>query len=200
MDITQFEQRVRDPLRTCEELQNMKKNALAKGNREFAKIADEVLCERFPAKTKRGGSTPTIATFGSESRSFDTGKDAYVWLIEQFYRHQKDVLDILIAQPRKNKICHFAKNPDDLFPENSPHRGNSSHYVGLSCGWYAYTNLNHKDKFKELLSLSYVCKLEYGSNWELMVEGATDALLERQKGTKWAQEWLKDFMKSKRSE
>jgi hypothetical protein len=48
MDIQRFEQLVRDPGKTREDLENMKKNALAKGKPDFASIADEVLLQRFP--------------------------------------------------------------------------------------------------------------------------------------------------------
>jgi len=46
----------------------MKANAAAKGAVEYARIADEVLRERFPIKAKAGGgATPTVANFRARS-------------------------------------------------------------------------------------------------------------------------------------
>jgi hypothetical protein len=47
MDIQRFERLVRDPRKTREDLENMKKNALAKGKPEFAAIANGFLCSGF---------------------------------------------------------------------------------------------------------------------------------------------------------
>ncbi|MDP3670900.1 MAG: hypothetical protein Q8R69_14565 [Telluria sp.] len=199
MDITRFEQLARDPRRTRADLESMKANALAKGLVEFAKIANEVLLERFSVVTKRGGGrTPTTATFRSRSEYFESGKDAYVWLVEQFCQFRKDTLENYISLHRRagtrSKGCRFAKNPDDLFPENSSRRGNPSHYIELISGWYADTNLNHKDKFAALMQLSYVCKLEYSTDWDFRVTGATEELLEHQEAVIRAREILEELL------
>jgi hypothetical protein len=63
MDLTRFEQLARGKSRTRDELETMRANALARGRIECARIADEVLRERFPVRTKKGGgATPTTAT------------------------------------------------------------------------------------------------------------------------------------------
>lgn len=199
MDISRFEQLARDPRRTRAELETMKGNALAKGQVEFAKIAAEILAERFSPITRRGGGrTPTTATFRSRSGDFESGKDAYVWLVQQFFKYRNDALekysDLHRRAGTRSKGCRFARNPNDLFPENSIRRGNSAHYVALPSGWYADTNLNHKDKFATLIQLSYVCDLEYGIDWDFRVTGATEELLEHQETIIRAREMLDELL------
>lgn len=199
MDIARFEQLARDLRRTRADLESMKANALAKGQVEFAKIANKALLERFPVVTKRGGGqTPTIATFRSCSEHFESGKDAYVWLVEQFCQFRKGTLENYIALHKRagthSKGYRFAKNPDDLFPEDSSRRDNPSHYVMLISGWYADTNLNHKNKFTTLMQLSYICKLEYSTDWDFRVTGATENLLEHQKAVIRAREALEELL------
>jgi hypothetical protein len=185
MDIQRFERLVRDPRKTREELENMKKNALANGKPEFAAIANEVLLQRFPAKGRRsGGATPTTATFRGRSEDLDSGKDAYLWLVEQFCAYRSDTLDKYVALHAKagdrSKGRRFATNENALFPEGSRRRGDPAFYSKVSNGWYADTNLNHDDKFATLMQLSYVCGLEYEVDWDFRVKGATEQLLVHQ--------------------
>ena len=105
MDIQEFERRARDPRRTRAELENMKANAAAKGAVEYARIADEILRERFPIKAKAGGGpTPTAAKFQGRSEHFDSGKEAYLWLVEQFIRHKADALEAYVALNRRGQM------------------------------------------------------------------------------------------------
>jgi hypothetical protein len=185
MDIQRFERLVRDPRKTREDLENMKKNALAKGKPEFAAIANEILLQRFPVKGRRsGGATPTTGTFRGQFEEFDSGKDAYLWLVEQFYRYRSDTLDKYVALHAKagarSKGCRFATDENDLFPEDSRRRGDRAFYSKVSNGWFADTNVNHTDKFVTLMQLSYVCGLEYEVDWDFRVAGATEQLLEHQ--------------------
>lgn len=157
----------------------MGRNALEKGEKECAAIASEVLKSRFPVTTKRGGgATPTTARFLKEARKFDSGKEAYLWLIAKFAEYRSDVLDRYVAlhhgADSYSKGCRFARNRLDLFPEGSKRRGNTAHSAKLEGGWFADTNLSHDDKFVTLIQLSYVCDLEYAEHWEFRVTGATD--------------------------
>ena len=71
MDIQEFERRARDPRRTRAELENMKVNAVAKGAVEYARIADEVLRDRFPIKATAhlsGGRVNSVTTRHSTPR------------------------------------------------------------------------------------------------------------------------------------
>ncbi|CAJ7160757.1 Uncharacterised protein [Burkholderia pseudomallei] len=198
MDITRFEQWVRDSHRTRQELENMKANALAKGEHDFARIAHDVLIERFSQNRRAGGSTPTTAAFRTSSKDFKTGKDAYIWLVGRFCDYRPDVLaqyERLRTQARA-KGARFARNPDGLFPEKSSRRGDPSHYASVGSGWYADTNLNHSDKFAVLMQLAYVCGLQYTEDWDFRVTGATTDLVSHQKAVLWAKEALNELLDS----
>ena len=199
MDIQEFERRARDPRRTRIELENMKANAAAKGAVEYARIADEVLRERFPIKAKAGGgATPTVAKFQGRKEDFDSGKEAYLWLVEQFRRCKSDALDGYVALNRRGPVrakgVRFAREPDELFPAGSSRRGNPAYYAKLGNGWYADTNLSHKDKFAALMQLSYVCGLEYETAWDFRVSGATAELLEHQEAVIHARKLLDELL------
>ena len=199
MDIQRFERLVRDPRKTREDLENMKENALAKGNPEFAAIANEVLLRRFPIKSRRsGGATPTTGAFRGRSEEFDSGKDAYLWLVDQFCRYRLDALNRYVALHTKagvrSKGCRFATNENDLFPEGSRRRGDRAFYSMVSNGWFADTNLNHSDKFATLMQLSYVCGLQYEVDWEFRVRGATEQLLEHQQAIVSARKALDELL------
>jgi hypothetical protein len=98
MDIQKFEQILRAPTRTRKELETMKTSALRNGEIEMAHLAEAVLKEHFPVANKRGGgATPTAATFRDSHKNFGSGKEAYLWLIEQ---HQKFDSRIIGDRPR----------------------------------------------------------------------------------------------------
>ncbi len=88
MDIEKFKCLVTDHRRTKDELQTMLKNAISKGESEFAYVAKDQLDIRFPGwdsiRSRKGGATPTIAAFRGVEHRFDTAKEAYFWLIEKF--------------------------------------------------------------------------------------------------------------------
>jgi hypothetical protein len=199
MDIERFEQIARDPRKTRQELENMKKNALAKGAAEFAAIVNEVILQRFPVKSRRsGGATPTTGKFRGRSEEFDSGKDAYLWLVEQFCRYRADALDKYVVLHAKagarSKGCRFSTKENELFPEGSRRRGDPAFYSKIWNGWFADTNLNHTDKFATLMQLSYVCELEYEVDWEFRVTGATEQLLEHQNAIVSARKALDDLL------
>jgi hypothetical protein len=182
VDIKYFERLVRDPRKTREELENMRNSALAKGKPAFAAIANEVLLQRFPLRARRsGGATPTTAIFRDQRDEFGSGKEAYLWLVENFCRYQRDTLDRYIAlhdqAGARSAGRRFSAIADDLYPKSSRRRGDTSFYSQLSNGWFADTNLNHADKFATLMQLSYVCGLEYEVNWTFRVTGGYRAAL-----------------------
>lgn len=186
MNTTQFERLARDPQRTRAELENMKANALAKGQAELANIANEVLRERFSVGARqRSGSTPTTAVFRSRTENFGSGKEAYLWLVEQFCSYRPDALERYTAAYKQpgaaSKGCRFAKDPSALVPDNSSRKGDPSYFARIAGGWCADTNLSHKDKFAALLQLSSICGLEYNHDWEFQVSGATVELLDAQR-------------------
>lgn len=199
MDLARFEAIVRDPRRTRTDIETMWRHALDKNEIECAEIASEVLCSRFPARSRRGGGpTPTAARFLEETREFGSGKEAYLWLVTRFTEYHSGVIDRYVALHQRaggrSKGCRFARNSSDLFPKGSKRRGDSSYYAKLGLVWFADINLSHDDKFATLLQLSYCSDLEYGEHWEFRVEGETDRLREHQKAVLRARELLDELV------
>ncbi len=96
MDLDRFGELVRNSSRTKDELIQMRKIAILKGEVDFAIVAEEVLNERFPTwekPRKSSGPTPTTAIFKSETRDFNNGKEAYIWLIEKLRSARVGLLD-----------------------------------------------------------------------------------------------------------
>lgn len=197
MDASRFEQIARSAS-TSEELENMKANALAKGQIQFAHIAEEVLRERFPVRSKKGkGPTPTTAGFRGRSERFPTGKEAYLWLVEQFRFYRPNIFEEYetLHERAKSTGRRFARNPESLFPTDSKRAGDPAYYSELSGGWYADTNLNHEAKFAALMQLGYLAKLEYATDWSFGVEGGTKELADQQDSVIKAQELLKELLR-----
>ena len=200
MDTERFEKMARNPSRMREELENMKRNAIANGQTELAHIAEKVLRERFPVKTKKAsGATPTTAVFRDRSETFPSGKEAYLWLVEQFKSYCPAVLEQYEALHERARSSgrRFARNPESLFPSGSKRAGDSSYYSALSGGWYADTNINHRDKFSALLQLGYIAKLEYPAGWAFRVEGGTQELAAQQEMVVMANQMLDELLHSK---
>lgn len=199
MDIERFEKIVRGPQRTRDELETLKQRALEQKQPEFAKLVNDVLSERFPAPARQGGgATPTTATFRSRDEPFESGKAAYIWLVEQFCNHCPDVLERFIALDRRrgftDKGSYFARHSDQLFRKGSSLRGDLSNYVCLSSGWYASTTWNHDRKFAILTGLSYVCGLEYRKDWDFRVTGATEELKGHQQAVISARKFIEELL------
>jgi hypothetical protein len=193
MDSDRFERLARDPKRTRDELEAMRKNALEKEHREFAALVDEILGQRFPAAVARtGGATPTTARMLKSTGRFPSGKEAYLWLVERFMSHRPSLLDEYVRwHSRANSgSSRFARDPIALFPPGSTRAANSSFYARLPEGWFADTNLSHSDKFTALMQLSHLCRLTYPEDWSFEVDGATVALMEQQRLVESAREIL----------
>jgi len=184
MDPSRFEQLARNPARTRDDLESMKANALSKGETELAHIAEEVLRERFPIRTKApSGRTPTTAIFREHKEQFDSGKDAYLWLVNEFKRYRPTIFhDYEKLHVRaKSAGRRYARTPESLFPPGSPRAGNPAYYAELGGGWYADINVNHQNKFSALVQLGHLAGLEFPRNWNLHVEGGTQELADQQK-------------------
>lgn len=198
MDASEFERRARNPALSQGELETLRANALAKGNREFAAIADAVLKERFQnGRRKSGGATPTTAKFKSVQHDFHSGKDAYLWLLERMLEFRPTLFE---SQDRWHqrafrgaKRRYFARVPRELFPPDSSLAGDSNAYAALPGGWYANVNLNHEQKFELLLRLGAICQLEYPVDWDFVVTGATSKLAEYRRKAIAARELLEEL-------
>jgi len=177
----------------------MKENALAKGRSDLARIVDEVLRERNPTKgRKSGGRTPTTATFRQTTQHCETGKDAYLWLVDQFCRFRPRLFEeYALLHSRagsQSRGRRFARDPKDLFPADSSRQGNPSFYSSVASGWYADVNLSHDEKFATLIQLSYVAGLEYEKDWDFKVLGATQELIEHQQSVARARKLLEELL------
>lgn len=85
MDIERLEKIARG-VKTRAELEQLKTNVLARAGTEAAKLLNDILLERFPVHAKSSsGATPTETKFLTRTEFFDSGKDAYIWLVEQFH-------------------------------------------------------------------------------------------------------------------
>ena len=200
MDIERFKAHAQNPARTRAELEKMRTHALEKNLNDFAHEVDIVLCARFPNKPtkKGGGKTPTTAVFRSQTEHFESGKDAYLWLVGQFCRFHKTILDeyddLHTRAGSRSRGKRFARNPLALFREASVRRGNPNFYAAVGDGWYADVNLNHDDKFAALLQLSHLSKLEYGQDFDFKVLGATEQLVKHQRLMIYARKLLDELL------
>jgi hypothetical protein len=201
MDIERFKTLASDPRRTITELITMKANAQAKGRDDLVQVVDEVLRDRNKVKAKKsGGKTPTTARFRHNTEAFDSGKDAYLWLIDQFWRFHPSLFDeyemLHSRAGTQSKGRRVARNPKDLFPTDSTRQGNPSFYAVVGPKWYADVNLNHDDKFATLIQLSHLCELKYEKDWDFKVFGATEQLIEHQRSVARARRLLDELLAS----
>jgi hypothetical protein len=189
MHSEEFSRKVRESRSTKEELLTWRKNVLAKDRYDLAEILEQELHQRFPSwdepKSTRSGSTAAKSLLQSVEEVFPTGKDAYLWLIECFRTHKPGLLESQDQWRGKafkgDKRFYFARTPTDLFPDRSDLAKKAGNYSKISGGWFASLNENHATKFKILVRLSYVCGLNYPTDWDFQVIGASDALLEQQR-------------------
>lgn len=192
----EFESRARS-CKTRQDLEQLKSNALAKNKIEFAKIAQDLLNERFPIVSKKsGGATPSTVTFLGKRQEFSSGKDGYVWLVDQFGLYHKNLFTDYanFHKQRKSRGSHLAKKPKDLFPVESNRADNKNNYAAVVGGWYVDINLNHAGKFELLLQLGYLSKLEYPTDWNFEITGSTEELVARQQGVVWAEKVLQELL------
>jgi len=184
MDADRFKQLVNDTRRTCDDIQQMLRNAVKKGERELAWIAEEALNTRFPGWNKvhhkATGAKPTLACFRSEKKQFPNSKEAYVWLIERLIHAKPDLFEtiswetVVVAKGRKRN--YFGQNIKSLF-HGSPHLANDpNNYARLTNGWYANTNLSNSLKFDILCRFAAIAKLEHETDWSWKVEDPSDDL------------------------
>ncbi len=148
----------------------------------------EVLDQRFPdwklASTRQGGKTPNVASFRGTEKAFDSARDGYIWLVEQFMvcrpalfaDPSSDTLTLALGKSRN----YFGRKPEALF-RGSPHLADdASNFSRLSNGWVANVNLNNAQKFDILLRFAALTGVAYPEEWEWRVLGATDLLADKQ--------------------
>jgi hypothetical protein len=179
------------------ELEQLAKNALARSRPDFAELARDLADELFPVKvSKRKGATPSTVTFKGKTERFDTGKEGYVWLVDQFGLNHPNIYEEYqeFHTRRKTGGSRIAQRPQDLFPEGSKRAATTSNYSKIVRGWYVDTNLNHEGKFSLLLQLSYLARLEFQTDWDFQIQGSTEELAERQSAVVRAREILRELL------
>lgn len=175
---------VRDPSRTRQDLEQMMRNAIAKGESELARIAKDALDSRFPGwdtvRHKAAGARLNVAHFHGTKKHFDTSKEGYIWLLERFIGVKPKLFEtinwetVFVTKGRKRN--YFGKNLKTMF-HGSPHLADDrNNYARLTNGWYANTNLNNAQKFDILCRFAAIAKLEYDKDWRWDVEDPSDEL------------------------
>ena len=173
MDPDRFRELVNDPRRTRKEIEQMRHNALDKGEIELAHIAKIALDERFPGwdrlKRKASGATPTMATFRDKQEWFPTAKEAYAWLMGCFIRDKPEILDSegwqkdFVAKGRA--VNYFARDLKSLF-HHSPHLADDpNRYTRLGNGWFADLNLSNDQKFQILCRFAATAGYRFEKDW-----------------------------------
>ena len=181
MNTERFSRMVRE--RSRQEVEQMMRNAISKNQADLAKIAKQALDERFPGwdkvRSKAGGARPTRARFKTESRSFPTSKEAYVWLLERLIPHAPELFHTdnwqmdFVAKGRKRS--YFSRDIKEMF-SGSPHLADDrNNYARLTNGWCANTNLNNSQKFDILGRIAAIGKVE-PEDWEWTVDDPSDEL------------------------
>ncbi len=179
MDRERFKSLVNDPRRTRQEIDQMRRNALDKGEIELAYLAEKALDNRFPGWNrgirKAGGATPTLASFRGEERRFPMAKEAYVWLMDCFIRAKPEILEgpdwqkEFVAKGRT--VNYFDRDLKSLF-RDSPHLADDpNNYTILGNGWFADLNLSNAQKFKNLCKFAAIAKFKFKTDWNWEVEG-----------------------------
>lgn len=180
-----FKKFVLDPSRSRQDVEQMMRNANAKGESEFAGIAKDALDIRFPGwdevSQRTSGARTTTAYFrGSTEKRFDTGKEAYVWLLGRFINVKPRLFEsinwetVFVAKGRKRN--YFGKDLKAMF-HGSPHLAEDrNNYARLTNGWYANTNLNNAQKFDILCRFAAVAKLNYETDWRWDVDDPSEEL------------------------
>jgi hypothetical protein len=145
MDISRFQEQLNDPANSRQDLLTMRENAIRKGEREFARVAEDTLDKRFPGwnqvRSRRGRVTPTDVRFFAERRHFGTAKEAYVWLIERFVQHYpKPFVDLdweTIFLAKGPRAVFFARSLGKLSGEKEHLADDPNKYQRLTNGWFA---------------------------------------------------------------
>lgn len=199
-----FRTLVCDPSRSRQEIEQMLRNALAKGETELARIAKDTLDRRFPGwdtpHTRAAGARPTVAFFRGTERRFETSKEAYIWLLERFLTVKPQLFEkinwetVFVAKGRKRN--YFGKDLKAMF-HGSPHLADDpNNYARLTNGWYANTNLNNVQKFEILGRFAAIAKLSYEKDWRWDVEDPSDGLRAHEARRAMAERLLDEFGKS----
>jgi hypothetical protein len=201
MDLDKFSKMVCDPAKTEQDIKTMRGNALQKGAREHAAVAEAELDRRFPGwdviRSRKGGAKPTIVRFLGKEQYFSTSKDAYLWLIERFVSAKPSVFDdpskdtIYLALGKKRN--YFGRSLKKMFHGTPNLADNPSNYALIANGWFANINLNNAQKFDILMRFAALAGMEYPTQWDWEVLDPTELLMDKQAATIIAKQLFDEF-------
>ena len=198
MDIETFKKTIKTKKK--EDLLTILNNTRTSKRPDAAEYEDAVrhqLDQGYPGwaeskKPKQGGRTPNRATFKELSGTFETAKEGYVWLVERCIKEVPEIFSNIDSKTYRVAVGrgrnYFARSPEKLF-KAWPHLAEvNSNFQRLANGWYANLNLDNDKKFDVLCRLSWLANLDFGKEWDWVVDRATDDLSSRQKRQIMAQE------------
>lgn len=182
MEIDKFTRMISS--KSQDELRTILRNVRSKHAHDHEKLVLQELDIRFPgwSRNKTGGRTPNRAVFKGIEAKFDTGKEGFIWLVEQMVRFGKQHFTehdkrLEIAASKKRK--YLAHTPIELF-SGSPHLADDeNNYAKLPYDWYLNVNLSNKLKFEVLARIAWVMNLKYPDDWDWSVEANTSDFGER---------------------
>lgn len=171
----------RRPGMTRQELIDAYRNANRENDYDFSDELADILDEKYPdwntsfwsaPNRVQDGKNTIIVTSCSQSKSFPSAKQAYIWLVEQIFNTKPDLdIDNYVLNEMFSRGTHgawyLAASPAELFPGNSRRANNPSCYHKLSNGWFLNTALSIKQIRDKLMSLTAVCDA-YHLAWSWM--------------------------------
>lgn len=118
-------------------------------------------------KRRYSNAKETVCWFQGQEVTLETEKAAYIWMLERFIEFRPNLFELPIFARivRARKRRYFAKNPADLYANNSKLAQNKNNYVRLTNNWYADANLSENRKREKLFELADLVGLTYGLDW-----------------------------------
>jgi hypothetical protein len=121
--------------------------------------------EKRPASKRGFGiGTPTTVTFRGDKKTFPTEKDAYIWLVKNFFDAYPELLqDNSISRGRE--VNYFASSPKELSPTIAEQAQNYEHIILLSGRCFANVKLDNEQKLENLRKIAKRAGLVEGRDW-----------------------------------
>ena len=123
-------------------------------------------------RSKHPTARITSCSFRERRSDFNSEKEAYVWMIEQFLSVAPDLFEnpLFAAITASKKRRYFAREPEQLYPGTPQLAQNKNNYVKLSNDWLADTNMDAQGKLTRLSQLSVQANIEFGIDWTWQVD------------------------------
>jgi hypothetical protein len=125
------------------------------------------------AKGNRRGRKTSVTHFRGQKKTYDTAKDGYVWMVNQFIVAHPAL--VTYAQVTETRDRHYiAASREDLFLRSRHLADISGTWQQLENGRYAITNLSAREMVDLLRSFGDACGLKFGIDWDFEVFDATE--------------------------